>query len=167
MIKKAGKKPLGYYYADGKILIDNKEKIIIQYIFDTFLETQSLIETTKKVNVKYKNRQDKEFTKQSIDYILKNPFYIGKVKHKLKLKKGTHKTIIELKIFKAIQKVFKSNEKTKNLEKIKTEIIKLNSQGMNKSQIAKFLNFQGFKNSNGKDFTYFSVSYFVKRYATS
>ncbi len=161
--KADGKKPLGYYYLNKELLINKQEKIVIQDIFDTFLDTESLTQTTIKINQKYKNRQNKDFSKQAINYVLQNVFYIGKAKCKKKIYKGSQKAIIDLKVFKKAQKLFNRKKRYK-LNTIKDIISELKVNGKNQTDIAKYLNQKGIKNSCGKAFNYYSIHYLITKY---
>ncbi|MEM4228043.1 MAG: recombinase family protein [Candidatus Caldarchaeum sp.] len=96
--------PYGYKNVDKKLEIDEKDAEGVKKIFQIFLETQSLAETRRRINqLGYKTRKGNIFCKGSIDNILRNPIYIGKIEHKGKLFDGIHKAIIPEAMFLKVQ----------------------------------------------------------------
>jgi len=85
--------------AERKLVINEGEAECIREIFKTFIETQSLAETRRRINQKYRTRAGKKFSKGSIDNILRNPIYYGKISYKGNLYDGIHKPIISEAIF--------------------------------------------------------------------
>ncbi|OYO90813.1 recombinase family protein, partial [Lachnotalea glycerini] len=75
--------PLGYDTIKGDIPVVNKEQAkIIQYIFEQYVN-YGLDKTTIARNLNeqgYKTLRGNNFEKRTIDYILENPFYIGKIR---------------------------------------------------------------------------------------
>ncbi|MEI6857263.1 recombinase family protein [Psychrilyobacter sp.] len=114
-----GQLPIGYKW-DGdrkhkNIKIDKKQAEIVKAYFDTFIENRSLRKTAKLFNRHL----------DSLRWILTNPFYIGKYRFGVKKKnivtgirkisddyiltEGTHKGIITIEIFSAVQKILKNS----------------------------------------------------------
>jgi len=86
--------PYGYKNVDKKLIINEKEAEGIRDIFYIFIETKSLAETRRRINQKYKTRAGKKYGKGSIDNMLRNPIYYGKISYKGNLYDGIHKPII-------------------------------------------------------------------------
>jgi len=99
--------PYGYKNVDKKLVINEKEAECVRDIFKTFIETQSLAETRRRINQKYRTRAGKKFSKGSIDNILRNPIYYGKISYKGNLYDGIHKPIISEVIFLKAQSIRK------------------------------------------------------------
>jgi len=100
--------PYGYKNIDKKLEIDEKEAEGVRKIFQIFLETQSLAETRRRINqLGYRTKKGNIFCKGSIDNILRNPIYIGKIEHKGKLFDGVHKAIIPEAMFLKVQSLRK------------------------------------------------------------
>jgi len=86
--------PYGYVRRDKKLAIDKKEAECIKDVYDVFLQTQSLAETRRYINSRYRTRAGREFSKSTIFGILRNPVYMGKVRYGKGLYDGEHKAII-------------------------------------------------------------------------
>jgi site-specific DNA recombinase len=99
--------PYGYKNIDKKLVIDEKEAECVRNIFKTFIETQSLAETRGQINIKYQTRAGKKFSKGTIDNILRNPIYYGKIEYKGILYDGVHKPIISEAMFLKAQSIRK------------------------------------------------------------
>ena len=99
--------PYGYKNVDKKLVINDKEAECIKEIFRIFIKTQSLAETRRRINQKYQTRAGKKFSKGSIDNILRNPIYYGKISYKGNLYDGIHKPIISEAIFLKAQSIRK------------------------------------------------------------
>ncbi|MHA1343737.1 MAG: recombinase family protein [Promethearchaeota archaeon] len=88
--------PYGYYYKDRKLNINDRESEIVKSIYDDFLNGLGL----RKLSKKY------EKPISTIKKILTNPVYVGNIKWKLRLEKGTHMPIVSEDIFKKVQDKF-------------------------------------------------------------
>ncbi|MBU0995369.1 MAG: recombinase family protein [Proteobacteria bacterium] len=113
---------LGYDVAEegGRLIVNQDEALLVQKIFDLYLEHSSLIATAKELNKlglmtkswttkKGKFREGKRFDKGKVHKILTNPLYIGKLSIKDETYDGEHAPIIEKKKWSAVQKVLKRN----------------------------------------------------------
>lgn len=99
--------PYGYKNVDKRLVINEKEAEGVRDVFRTFIETNSLAETRRQINKKYKTRAGKKFGKGSIDNILRNPIYYGKISYKGNLYDGIHKPIISEALFLKAQSIRK------------------------------------------------------------
>ncbi|MEM3405589.1 MAG: recombinase family protein [Candidatus Pacearchaeota archaeon] len=87
--------PLGYKIIDKKLVVDEEKKLIVQEIFQTFLnENISLNKLAKKYNLSV----------NGLKKILKNFVYVGKIKFKGNLIDGKHPLLISHEIFNRVQK---------------------------------------------------------------
>ncbi|MFA9464933.1 MAG: recombinase family protein [Velocimicrobium sp.] len=75
--------PIGYDYVGNKNppCINKSEQEIIQRIFHTFLDGYSVTQIARLLNESgYRSKRGSLFESRTIQYILTNPFYIGKVR---------------------------------------------------------------------------------------
>ncbi len=121
--------PLGYKREDKKLLIEPAEAEIVRYIFTRFLERdekeplRNLLEELKSKG--YRNKSyvsqtgnsivGKDFNLNQIAQILRNPIYVGKIRHKDKIYDGEHEAIISQDIWDNIQARLKKTSFVKSL----------------------------------------------------
>lgn len=110
-----GVPPVGYEVQDRQ-LIENKEgKKIARYLFDQYLELGCVaklkrkldaqgVVTQKRLSQRGKEMGGKPYSRGMLYAMLKNPIYIGKIKHKDKVYEGLHDAIIDDGIWDAVQK---------------------------------------------------------------
>ena len=110
--KACGNAPLGYRWENAEIVIDKKEKKIVEFIFRKYLEFRSIrkLQSYLKEN-SIKTRNNKDFSLQAILNILRNDFYKGVVRHGGIVKEGNHKPIISKIIFGKVQNLLKENKR--------------------------------------------------------
>ena len=95
----SGALPLGYKKEgsgkSSKVVIDDKESLIVYQIFDKLSSGLSINTVTKQLNTSgLRTRKGSYFTKQSVEYIAKNPIYIGTlVYNKFGAKKKSHRLL--------------------------------------------------------------------------
>ena len=106
--------PYGYERKNKKLFINKKEAKIVELIFDTYIETDSLAKTYYLLkDKKIRNRNGNLMQKTVLGFLLRNPVYAGKVKHKDKLYQGIHKPIISKEVFELAQSVHKKKNDRK------------------------------------------------------
>ena len=109
-----GPVPLGYDVRDRKLVINENEAAQVQKIFELYLSLDNVRELKKeldRLNIRTKKqtyRTGKEvgncaFTRGRLYHLLKNPLYIGKVRHKGESYDGQHQGIIDGDIWEAVQ----------------------------------------------------------------
>lgn len=102
--------PLGYDIEDKKLIINQAEADLVRLVFDKYIELQSYWKVAQYLNSngyhlkKYVSRAGIEhggraFDKVSIYQIMKNPLYLGRVRHKNKEYDGQHEAIISNEIW--------------------------------------------------------------------
>ncbi len=94
----------------------------VRLLYETYLQTKSLSKaaillnkqgfrmkkwTTRKGNV----HGGRRFNKGNLDYVLRNPVYIGKISHKGDVHEGEHKGIVEPAIFERVSRMLAANGK--------------------------------------------------------
>ena len=88
-----GHVPFGYRAVDGKLVTERQEAMLVQQIFDRFLEIGSVTDLIRELEAGGKtNRKGKAFDKSAIYRMLNNRLYVGKVIHK-KTEHDEHKAL--------------------------------------------------------------------------
>lgn len=122
-----GKMPLGYTKPkDGNPVIVPEEAHIIKTIFDLYTSGYDKNYVIRYLNEKgYTTKNGKKFDCDAVDYILGNPFYIGKIRWNRRLDSGTsklkdesewivtdshHEAIIDAETFEKAQQRLKHNK---------------------------------------------------------
>ncbi len=97
----------------SRLIVNKDEAERVRQIFVMYLETGSLIQTTRQLNrlrwtnkiwttTKGKTRGGKAFDKCSLYNLLINPLYMGKVRHKEHLYAGKHQAIVDEDVFRKV-----------------------------------------------------------------
>jgi site-specific DNA recombinase len=109
-----GPVPLGYDVTDKKLIINERESAQVQRIFDLYLSLDNVrvlkgeldalnIRTKRQVYRTGREVGNCAFTRGRLYHLLKNPLYIGKVRHKDEAYDGQHQPIIAEEIWEAVQ----------------------------------------------------------------
>lgn len=111
-----GTPPLGYDLKDKQIIPNQQETELVNLIFNKYLELENMLAVAEWLNQNGyhtkcwvprggQSRGGKAFQKSSIQRILTNPVYIGKVAHQAKNKVyvGRHKPIVPKSIWETVQ----------------------------------------------------------------
>jgi len=106
-----GNVPLGYEVKDRQLQIHKQEAKTVQCIFDQYLALQSvrglkhwLDEST------YRSKHKKAFSRGALYRLLRNPVYIGKIRHKDVTYEGSHPLIIKKHIWEKTQQLLNTNK---------------------------------------------------------
>jgi hypothetical protein len=100
-----GNVPLGYDLKERNIIINEKEAALVQKIFKTYLKIGSVIQLKELLDHGGdKTKAGNSFTRGMLYFLLANPLYIGKIKHKTKVYDGSHKPVIPDDLWAAVQK---------------------------------------------------------------
>lgn len=105
-----GNVPLGYYLKDRNLYVNEKEAGLVRKIFKTYLEVRSVIKL--KDFLKHegdKTKSSNDFTRGMLYFLLANPIYIGKIKHKTKVYDGHHAAIVSPEDWSAAQEILVGN----------------------------------------------------------
>lgn len=105
--------PLGYDVKDRQLIVNEAEAERVRHIFQRYLELGNLNDLYQDLNrrgVRGKPRQLKDrvvepapFCSSTVQYLLSNPTYIGKVRHKGHIYDGQHQPIISMDLWQAVQ----------------------------------------------------------------
>ena len=116
-----GPVPLGYNAKDRRLYINRTNANLVRYIFENYAEMRS-VATLKKFLIANQDalkiakyhvngvacKPRKVFTKSGLIAILKNPIYIGKLRHKSKILNGKHSPIISQFLWEKVQKIIEN-----------------------------------------------------------
>ena len=110
--------PFGYDLVDKKLFINEEEAKVVRLIFEQYKLHQSelyVVNLLKEKGIKAKlrttnhGRISPEFTHARINIILRNPVYMGKIRHKDQIYEGQHEAIISEKLFQEVQEIRREN----------------------------------------------------------
>ena len=115
-----GAPPVGYRIENRQLYINPDEEQLVQSIFDRYLKLGSVrvlkqeldvknIRSPKRISQKGKHYGDKHFSRGALYTILKNPTYIGRIKHKKKIYEGMHDGIIPIEKWQRVQSMLEGN----------------------------------------------------------
>ena len=105
-----GTVPLGYTAQDRKLVVNEVEAATVRSIFDGFLRAGSvyrLQEWLRTSNIT--NRRGNHFFRGPLYTILRNPHYLGRIKHKKLSYAGTHTAIVDHETWDQAQVLLGSN----------------------------------------------------------
>ena len=119
-----GAVPLGYHVEQRKLLIEPAEAEAVRHIFARYLELKSiplLVDDLARNGYRTRRRVLTDgrvignvcFERGPLGLMLKNPIYIGKIRHKDLIHDGEHEAIIDSATFDAVQETLKRNNHEK------------------------------------------------------
>ena len=91
----AGKTPIGYDYKDGKLIVNDYEKMQVVKIFDLFLSGYSLRRIAITLNDSGLHNKYGKWTNRSVGRVLSSRVYLGEVFFKDQWCPGNHESIIQ------------------------------------------------------------------------
>lgn len=120
-----GTVPLGYDNYDKKLFINEEEAKTIRAIFDYYLEKRTVKKALHKINHQgFRTKKQKgqrpgglNFSEGHFYNILKNPLFIGKVRHNGKIFDGNHEPIIDMDTWDKVQKLIDENRVNRKIGK--------------------------------------------------
>lgn len=110
--------PTGYDVKNRKLIINEQEAAVVRHIFNRYLTLRSIIQLITELDAsgyrtkRYEQRDGKmrggnKFTMPVLLWMLKNPIYIGQIKHKETIYPGEHQPIIDMETWEKVQAIFK------------------------------------------------------------
>ena len=119
--------PLGYYFKDGELIIDEEKAEIVRRIYADFLDGVPMVQIARNLNADgIKTLYGKQYENRSIEYILRNPIYCGKLRftrggggsqchyHKdekdVMIVPGTHEPIIQVDKWEEVAEKIQANK---------------------------------------------------------
>ena len=129
-----GLPPLGYDTKDRKITVNAKEAETVRLIFRRYVELGSinlLMSDLRKQRIVTKQRARKtgikvgaiSFTRGSLGYLLRNPFYVGRVNFKGEILPGEQPAIIEQDLFDVVQEKLTKQNKNHTTTRMQSEAL--------------------------------------------
>lgn len=120
--------PLGYDKRDEGLVINSSEAELVRSIFRSYLKlgnVRALKEQTDQLQLQTKTRklqsgrviEGKSFSRGRLYNLLRNPIYIGKIKHRTELYDGLHDAIIEQTLWDEVQAKLTKNAAQRNSAK--------------------------------------------------
>lgn len=97
--------PVGYNYIDDELVINEFEAVQIRELFNLYLSGLSFKRVADALdNAGYTHKKGR-WLWQTVKYVLSNELYIGYIRHKGNLYKGTHEPIIDDETFNKVQEI--------------------------------------------------------------
>ncbi len=109
--------PYGYSAKDKRLVLSPEEAPRVKFIFARFVETASLAKLRDDLFERgWFTRQGNPWGKTSIDNIVRNPMYTGKVRFNGQLYQGIHESLISEELFNRVQSLrrVQTHSKTKH-----------------------------------------------------
>ena len=121
-----GPVPIGYRLDNRKLVIAPDEAATVRLIFERYIALRSLgalVDELHERGVTTKHRVHKDgserggipFTRGPLAQLLKNPIYLGKVRHRDMLYDGEHEPIIEETVWDQVQEIARDNGRDRKL----------------------------------------------------
>ncbi len=111
-----GNLPLGYDAVDRSLVANPAEAELVQHLYLRYLELESVKLLKEELDnrgicSKPSNRypSGRPFSRGGLYTLLKNPVYIGKIKHKDKIYPGVHDAILDLELWQQVQSTLSKN----------------------------------------------------------
>jgi DNA invertase Pin-like site-specific DNA recombinase len=116
-----GRPPLGYDAKDQKLIVNGVEAEQVRTIFRRYLELGSVVRLTNELaaqGARSKSWTAKDgrridgatFSRGAVGHLLKNPVYVGAIRHKDKLHPNAHPAIVDDATWNAVQAKLAANE---------------------------------------------------------
>jgi len=116
--------PLGYDVVDRKLVINEKEAVLVKRIFKRFITVRSITLIVRELRLKgicnktYITKEGKQrygtpFCKNQIYRMLHNRLYIGEMPHKGNSYPGQHEAIVDKSLWDEAQEVIKENPRVR------------------------------------------------------
>ena len=109
-----GTVPFGYEKENKKLIINEDEANMLKKIYGLYIETGSL---GRILNARFKGRNGKPLSKNTLYYMLRNINYTGKMRYGGKVTEGIHPAIISEAVFTRAQELHGSKDKPTTFNK--------------------------------------------------
>jgi DNA invertase Pin-like site-specific DNA recombinase len=98
------RRPYGYRYVEGKLVVDAKEARIVRRIFKEYADGASLSGLAAKLNDDgIPSQRNRRWGKSGLRYMLRNPVYIGKIRWDERVRDDSHEAIVDLATWEAVR----------------------------------------------------------------
>jgi len=98
------RRPFGYRYADGKLLVDAEEARVVHRIFEEYAAGRALHAIAAKLNDDgVPSQRNRRWSKSGVRYMLHNPVYVGKIRWDESVRDDPHEPIVDPRLWEAVQ----------------------------------------------------------------
>lgn len=105
-----GSVPLGYKVVDRKLLIEESEAVTVRTVFREFLRLESVLRLVEWLRAnKIRTRRGNYFLRGPLYTMLRNPLYLGLIRHKTEVHPGEHAGIVDQKAWDNAQVLLDKN----------------------------------------------------------
>jgi len=105
-----GNVPLGYEVRDRKLAVNKEEADRVRLIFQNFLEQKSVMALRDWLSKNdMRSKGGKEFFRGPLYHMLRNPLYIGRIRHKSDTHLGQHEAIVDQETWDKVQALLTEN----------------------------------------------------------
>lgn len=115
----------GYDIVDKKYIINPEQAPLVQKIFSDFISGKPSLQIAKEMNaLGLRTNRGNTWENRTVDYILQNPVYIGKIRWNperktrrdyddpdIMITDGIHEPIIDIQVFETVSKMFEDRKK--------------------------------------------------------
>jgi len=98
------RRPYGYDYIDGSLVVKPREATIVRRIFREYAEGRALHAIAADLNEDgIRSHRDRQWSKSGLRYMLRNPVYIGKIRWDHVTRDDSHEAIVDLHTWESVQ----------------------------------------------------------------
>jgi site-specific DNA recombinase len=103
--------PFGYDYAEGELIPNSEEGLIVRHIYEDFLAGKTVTQIAKELNVSDFLCRKKVWYYRTVKAVLTNAVYTGVTNYKGQIYRGNHIPIIDSAIFESVRAELESRRK--------------------------------------------------------
>ncbi len=98
------RRPFGYRYVDGALIVDEAEARIVRGIFEEYAQGRAFHAIAAKLNDDgIPSQRGRRWSKSGIRYMLHNPVYVGKIRWDESVRDDSHQPIVDHRLWDAVQ----------------------------------------------------------------
>ncbi|TLZ50940.1 MAG: hypothetical protein E6K18_06180 [Methanobacteriota archaeon] len=98
------RRPYGYDYVDGALVVNGKEARIVRRIFNEYAAGQTLHGIVTALNNEgVPSHRNRQWSKSGLRYMLRNPVYVGKIRWDAVTRDDAHEAIVDAQTWEAVQ----------------------------------------------------------------
>jgi len=98
------RRPYGYEYVDGKLVVNGRESAIVRRIFREYANGATLHAIAGALNAEgVPSQRNRQWSKSGLRYMLRNPVYVGKIRWDAQVRDDEHDAIVDLRTWDAAQ----------------------------------------------------------------
>lgn len=100
-----GTVPVGYYVVDHKLVKNAPETVVVKEVFDLYEAHGSVLEVMRVLRARGRTRRRREWSKDAVLRVLRNPLYAGLISAGGELCPAEHEPIVRREQFERVQKL--------------------------------------------------------------